>query len=68
MTTSGTTSDSEWQRVTTNDSKWYNEWSRVVQRVTTSHNEWQRVTTNDNEWRWMTGSGTTNENEWKQLK
>ena len=44
-----TTSDNEWQRVTTNG-----EWQRVVQRVTKSdsewHNEWQQVTTNGNEW------------------
>ena len=36
MTTSGTTSRNEWQRVTTNDNEWYNEWQRVVQRVTKS--------------------------------
>ena len=36
MTTSGTTSDNEWQRVTTSG--------------TTNDNEWQRVTTNENEW------------------
>ena len=47
MTTSGTTSDNEWQR--------------VVQRVTTSDNKWQRVTTNDNEQQQVTASGTTNE-------
>ena len=43
VTTSGTTSDNEWQRVTTS-----------VQRVTTNDNEGQRVvqrmTTSDNEW------------------
>ena len=58
-----TTSDNEWQRVTTsgktNDNEWYNEWQRmatsdnewqqVVQQVTKSENEWQRVTTNGNE-------------------
>ena len=36
VTTSGTASDNEWQRVTTND----NEGQRVVQRMTTSDNEW----------------------------
>ena len=39
----------EWQRVTTNDSKW----EQVVQRVITSdndwYNEWQQVTKSDNE-------------------
>ena len=48
--TSGTSSDNEWQRMTTSDNEWYNEW----QRMTTSDNEWQRVvqqvTTNDSEW------------------
>ena len=33
MTTTGKTSDNEWQRViqqvTTNDSEWYNEWKRI---------------------------------------
>ena len=48
MTTSGTT----------NDNEWYNEWQRVVQRVTTSG------TTSDNEWQRVTTSGTTNDNEW----
>ena len=42
-TTSGITSDNEWQQVATND-EWYNEWQRVVQRVETGDNEWQRMT------------------------
>ena len=42
---SGTTSDNEWKRVTTDDNEWYNEWQRV-----TNENEWQRVT-NENEWK-----------------
>ena len=50
LTTSGTTSDNEWQRVvqrvTTND----NEWQQMVQRVAKNENEWQRVTTNGIEW------------------
>ena len=33
MTTSATTSDNEWQQVTTNDNEKYNGWQRVVQRV-----------------------------------
>ena len=71
-----TTSENEWQRVTTSGTtsynEWYNEW-RVIQRVTTSDNEWynkwQRVTTSnttsDNKKQWVTASdssGTTNEN------
>ena len=39
--TSGTSGESEWQRivqqVTTNDKEWQ-EWQRVVQRMTTSEN------------------------------
>ena len=42
------------------DNEWYNEWQRVVQRVTTNDNEWQRVTTNDKEWQRV----TRNDNEW----
>ena len=67
-----TTSDNEWQRVTSGTTSG-NEWQRVVQRVTTSgnegYNEWQRViqrvTTRDKKWQWVTASdrsGTTNEN------
>ena len=59
MTTSGTTSNNEWQRVvkrvTTNDSEWYNKWQRVTASNTTSDNKWQWVTASDS-------SGTTNEN------
>ena len=54
VTTSGTTSDNEWQRVvqqvtrsgTTSDNEWYNEW----QRVTASEKEWQRMVISDSEW------------------
>ena len=70
------TSGNEWQRVTTNDSKWYNEWRRVVQRVTTSDCEWEKMTTNekewqqmtmsDNKWQWVTKSDSKWYNEWKQ--
>ena len=48
--TGGTSSDNQWQRVTTNYNEWYNKWQRVVQRVTTNDNEWQWTTTTDNEW------------------
>ena len=61
MTTSGTTSDNEWQRVTTNDS----EWQRVTTSGIASDKEWQLVTKSDNEWQWVTTSersDTVNEN------
>ena len=47
VTTSGTTSDNEWQRVTTSGTTSDNEWQRVVQRVTMSG------TTYDNDWQWV---------------
>ena len=69
MTTSGTTSDNEWQRVTTSGTTSDNEWQRVTASGATSDKEWQRViqrvTTSDNKWQWVTASdssGTTNEN------
>ena len=47
--TSGTSSDNEWQQMTTSDNEWYNDW----QRMTMSDNEWprvvQQVTKNDKE-------------------
>ena len=55
VTTSGTTSDNEWQRVTTSGTTSDNEW----------YNEWKRVTKSENEWQWVTASessGTANEN------
>ena len=75
MTTSGTASDNEWQRVynerqqmtksgTTSD----NEWQLLTTSGTTNEREWQRViqqlTTRDNKWQWVRdsdSSGTTNE-------
>ena len=45
---------------TSSDNEWYNEWQRVVQRVTTSG-------TSDNEWQRMTTSGTTSDNEWQPV-
>ena len=44
MTTSNTTSDNEWQRVTTSGATSDKEWQRVIQRVTTNSNDWQRMT------------------------
>ena len=58
----GTTSDNEWERMTTFDNEWYNEWQRVLQRVTTNDNEWQRITTSDKEWQLMAMS----DSEWEQ--
>ena len=59
-----TTSDNEWQRVTTSGTTSDDEWQRVVQRVTTNDNEWQRMTTSDNEWQRVVQRVTTNDNEW----
>ena len=57
-TTSGTSSDNEWQRVVQRVITSDNEWQRVVQRKTTNDNEWQRVvqrmTTSDKEWQRVT--------------
>ena len=59
--TRGTSSENEWQWVTTN----YNEWQRVVQRATTcgttSDNEWQQVVQR------MTTSGATSDNAWQRV-
>ena len=60
VTTSGTTSDNEWQRVTTSGTTSDNEWQRVVQRVTTNDNEWQRVvrvTKSNSKWQRVTANG-----------
>ena len=49
------------QRVTTSD----REWQRVTTSGTTSDKEWQLVTKSDNEWQWVIASessGTANEN------
>ena len=66
-----TTSDNEWQRVTTSGTTSDDEWQRVVQRVTTNDNEWQRMTTSDNEWynEWqgMTTSDATSDKEWQRV-
>ena len=37
--TSGTSSENEWQRMTTSDNEWYNQWQRVTTMVT-SYKEW----------------------------
>ena len=44
---SGNERHSEWQKMK-NGNEWYNEWLRVIQRVTKSDNEW--LTASDNEW------------------
>ena len=58
--TRGTSSDNEWQQITISDNERYNEWQRVVQRMTTSL---QRVTTNGNEWQQMKMS----DREWQKV-
>ena len=49
MTTSGTTTDSEWQRLI----------HRMATSGTTGDNEWPGVTTAENKLEQMTASGTT---------
>ena len=73
MTTSGTTRDNKWQRVTTSDNKWQwmtksdNEWQGMTMSGTTSDNEWPRVTTSDKEWQWVVQQMTTNDQEWQRV-
>ena len=64
-----TTSDNEWQRVTTSGTTSDNERQRVTTSGITSHNEWQqwqRMATSD-EWQRMTTSGTTSDNGWQRV-
>ena len=49
MTTSGTTSDNQWQRVKTFGRTIDNEWQRVTTSGTTNENEWQRMAVSDSE-------------------
>ena len=59
---SGTSSDSEWQRMTTSGTTSDNEWQwwqRLVQQVATNDNEWQRMKMSEKEWQWV----ITNDNE-----
>ena len=65
--TSGTSSDNEWQRVTTNDNEWYSEWQRVTTSSTTSDNEWEWVTMNDNEWQRVRANDNEWYNEWQRV-
>ena len=65
MTTSGTTSDKEWQGVTPSGTTSDHKWQRMAASGTTSDKEWQKVTKSTNEWQWVTASessGTANEN------
>ena len=57
---SDTSSNNEWQRVTTNDNEWQRmpmsgpsdkEWYNERQQV--RDNEWQQMTTSDNKWQWV---------------
>ena len=61
-----TTSDKEWQRVTTNGTTSYKEWLGVTTSGTTNDSEWQRMktsgTTSGKEWQRV----TTNGNEWQR--
>ena len=60
MTTNGSASDNEWQRVatseTTSDNEWYSKWQRVTTNDNKWYNEWQRVTTDDFECQEVTTS------------
>ena len=47
---SGTTSDNEWQRVTTSGTTSDNEWQRVTASGTTSYKEWQRMAMSGSKW------------------
>ena len=64
-----TTSDNEWQRVTTSGTTKDNKWQRVVERVTTNDNEWQQVTrsgkTSDKEWQRGIHRVTTSDSKWQ---
>ena len=53
VTTNGTTSYKEWLGVTTSGTTNDSEWQRMKTSGTTSGKEWQRVTTNGNEWQWV---------------
>ena len=67
MTTSGTTSDNEWQRVTTSDNEWYSKWQRVATNDSKWYNEWQRVTTGGTEWREVTTSDNFGQTSFFQI-
>ena len=72
---SGTSSDNEWERVTTSgttsDNEWYNEWQRMTTSDNEWYNKWQRVTTNDNkwynEWQQVVQQVATSDNRWHQM-
>ena len=59
VTTSVTTSDNEWQRVTTNDNEWYSKWQRVTTSSTMSDNEWY------NEWQQVEQRMKANESDFR---
>ena len=57
--TSGTSSDNEWQQMTTSDNEWYNDWQRMTRSNTTSDNEWQQIAMSGSKWQqWY--------NQWKR--
>ena len=54
-----TTSDNEWQLVTTSGTKSDNNWQRVTTGNTTSDNKWQQIAMSNSEWQqWY--------NQWKR--
>ena len=59
VTTSGATSENEWQlvvkRMLRSESKWCNEWHQV----TTHDIEWQRMTTSNKKWQWVTANDSS---------
>ena len=59
----------EWQRMTTSDSEWYNDWQRMAMSGTTSgttnDKEWQQMTKTDNEWYNEWQQVATNDIEWQ---
>ena len=68
MTTSGTTSDNEWQRVIASGKTSDKEWQRVITSDNKWYIEWQRVKMGDKEWQRMAMSDIKWEqwySEWK---
>ena len=61
VTTSGTTSDNEWQRVIGNDNEWYNEWQfqliflffQIKQEPTTKHPKENFLNLEEDLWRML---------------
>ena len=58
--TCGTSSENEWQRMTTSD----NQWQGVTTSGTASDNEWRQLTTSGTT---RTTSGVTSDKEWQRV-